>query len=130
MRPLLAVEALPLEEAREAVTVFFDAVFFDVVARPFEELFDAARGADLLDDPRLPDEEERLPEADAERPDEAEDLPPEEEDLDDADFLVAPELEARLPEDELLLEERPDDDARPEDWLRDFFIDVWFYNDD
>lgn len=84
----------------------------------------------MLDDPRLPDEEERLPEADAERPDEAEDLPPEEEDLDDADFLVAPELEPRLPEDELLLEERPDDDARPEDWLRDFFIDVWFYNDD
>jgi hypothetical protein len=85
---------------------------------------EAARGADLLDDPRPPDDEDRLLEADAERPDEAEDLPPEEVDFDDADFLLAPELELLLPEDELLLEERPDDDARPEDWLRDFFIDV------
>jgi hypothetical protein len=118
----LAIEALPFEEARVLVADFLDADL-EAVVRPFDDAFEDARGADLLDEPRLAADEERLLEAEADRP-------PEDDDLDDADFLLPPELALRLPEAALLLEERPEDDARPEDWLRDFFIDVWFYNDD
>lgn len=97
-------------------------MLLDAVARPLVEDLDAERGADLLDEPRPPDEEARPPEADAERPPD--------EDFDDADFLLPPELALRLPDEALLLPVLLLPEARPEDWLRDFFIDIWFENDD
>lgn len=97
-------------------------MLLDAVARPLVEDLPAERSADLLDEPRPPDEEARPPEADAERPPD--------EDFDDADFLLPPELALRLPDEALLLPVLLLPEARPEDWLRDFFIDIWFENDD
>ena len=97
-------------------------MLLDAVARPLVEDLPAERSADLLDEPRPPDEEARPPEADAERPPD--------EDFDDADFLLPPELALRLPDEALLLPVLLLPEARPEDWLRDFFIDIWFDNDD
>ena len=44
--------------------------------------------------------------------------------------IFAAELELLRAPDDLVLEEERPEDARPEDWLRDFFINGWFYNDD
>jgi hypothetical protein len=108
----LEAEALPLDD---------DLALLDGAAfEPLEEV-DALEDA-LLDDAEVrPEEEEPLEEVEDDRPD---------EDLVAADFLAPAELELeRPPEDLLLVEERPED-ARPEDWLRDFFISGCFCNDD
>jgi hypothetical protein len=104
------------------------------VARPFEEAFDAARGADLAATPRPFAVAPRPVEADAERLPVADEDRPLDGVLADTDFLLLAGVALRLLTEEVLLllvaEERPEDEARPEDWLRDFFINVWFYNDD
>jgi len=129
VRERVAIVALPLDEEREAVAGFLVAVL-DAVARPFEDTLEVVLGAALPAVPLTPEDARPL-DAEAERPLEAEaDRPLVDDDLVAAVFLVLRAFVLRLPTDALLLEERPEDDARPEDWLRDFFINVWFYNDD
>jgi hypothetical protein len=129
---LLPLDELRVDAAREVDAPRLDEdrapTDLDADALPFVDAFALLAGADF--EP-LDDEDEALDDAEV-RPDEGEALleveAPErlEEDLLEAAFLLPPELElVRLPADFVEDEERPDE-ARPEDWLRDFFIVIGF----